>query len=61
MNKKFTKPYAKNARLDIPHGLIGVPPDLRYKNVMVIAKLTDAQYNAMVDALADTSPQKIPQ
>lgn len=28
MNKKLTKPYAKNVRLDRPCGLIGVPPDM---------------------------------
>lgn len=27
MNKRLTKPYERNVRLDNPCGLIGVPPD----------------------------------
>lgn len=30
MNKRLTKQYTKNIRLDAPLGLLGVPPDLRY-------------------------------
>lgn len=55
MNRRLTKPYEKNVRLDKPCGLIGVPPDAPYlgaaSNVVIIARLTDRQCDALVNAL----------
>ena len=55
MNKNLTKPHSVNVRLDRPCGLIGVPPDAPipgvFHNVVVVAKLTDAQYNALLACL----------
>ena len=55
MTKKLTKPYAKNVRLDKPCGLIGVPPDTPIvgvnHNVVLVAKLTDSQYTALIEAI----------
>lgn len=58
MNKKLNKPFVKNIRLDSPLGLLGVPPDAPFmgtsKNVLIIARLTDGQYNALIDSLCST-------
>ena len=36
MNRKLTKPFRKNVRLDSPLGLLGVPPDFYYNDTVVI-------------------------
>lgn len=50
MEKKLNKPYSRNVRLDKPCGLIGVPPDTT-SPVMIVARMTEAQYTAILDIL----------
>lgn len=52
MYKKLKKAYAKNVRLDKPCGLIGVPPDT-YKNVVIVARLSDSQYANLIRTIGD--------
>lgn len=46
MNKRLTKPYEKNIRLDEPCGLLGVPPENAVKIIVpasAVIIVTDKQ------------------
>lgn len=51
MNKKLTKAFVENERLDTPLGRLGVPPDSGLNNVLIIAKLTDSQMASILKVL----------
>ena len=54
MNKKLTKPYAKNIRLDAPLGLLGVPPDFNFNSkepIILIARMSEKQLSEITNIL----------
>ena len=64
MEKKLNKPYSRNIRLDKPYGLIGVPPDAPFigaNNVVVVARLTDSQCNALIETLLRSNEKTLVQ
>lgn len=48
MEKKLNRPYDRNVRLEMPTGLVGVPPE---HPVLIVARLTDRQLEAIVDII----------
>ena len=48
-NKRLTKPYEKNVRLDSPLGLLGVPPDANGETYVLVTN--DITVKQVVDKL----------
>lgn len=62
MNKRLTKPFEKNVRLDAPLGLLGVPPDAAMPGGETYIIVTnDLSVKQVIDKLFDPDSSSHPQ